>query len=124
MKKFFLVMAAVCSMNAYGKAPTEPKVKPSHGPVAGGYASVAVTDTAVLAAAEFAVAEINAQSESVEPLTLLEVVSAKSQVVAGVNYTLVLSLSRGDDVEVHQVVVFTQAWTHTTLLTSDTVLAE
>jgi hypothetical protein len=55
----------------------------------GGWNNIAVTDPGVAKAADFAVQQLKQGK-------LLKVVSAQSQVVAGVNYSLVLEISPSD----------------------------
>ena len=57
--------------------------------VPGGFSSIAVSRNDVIAAANFAVAEINQGK-------LNKIISAQSQVVAGVNYDLELELKAAD----------------------------
>ncbi|KAK3607954.1 hypothetical protein CHS0354_006551 [Potamilus streckersoni] len=58
----------------------------------GGYSNVDSTSPAVQAAAAFAVDAINNQSNSLYRQMLIEVVRAQQQVVAGINYKLLLSV--------------------------------
>jgi hypothetical protein len=87
----------------------------------GGY-RIAPTDRAdVVDAAIFAVRTINERTSSSTPYTLSAIVSAKSQVVSGMNYALELALVRGDVREIHDVVVYSQPWTSTLELTADRI---
>ena len=81
---------------------------PTSAPMAtlGGYAAVSVDSPEVASAARFAVATIQSRSNSLEPYVLVNIASAKSQVVAGMNYDLKLILAHGVATEVHQVLVF------------------
>ena len=92
----------------------------SHSPV-GGYNAIASDAPEVIEAAQFAVQAINARSNSLIPYQLVKVVAAKSQVVAGMNYAMTLKLRRGQVLETHDVVVFSQPWTHTMQLTKDRI---
>ncbi|KAL0222464.1 hypothetical protein RCL1_002318 [Eukaryota sp. TZLM3-RCL] len=72
----------------------------------GGYHPRDVNDPDVLEAASFAVSILNSHSNSMHPHSLKKVVEASSQVVAGVNFKIVLETSRGNSVERHEVVVY------------------
>jgi hypothetical protein len=89
--------------------------------LAGGYVPAPPADEDVVAAAAFAVAEIDKRANCVVPHRLERIVTAQKQVVAGVNYALELELSCGPATELHEVVVFSQPWTNTMRLTSDTI---
>jgi hypothetical protein len=54
----------------------------------GGYAEVAVTNAQVVTAAEFAVKTLAAMPERTVAISLVEILSAQRQVVAGTNYRL------------------------------------
>ena len=84
-------------------------------PPAGGWEKVAVTNRDVIAAAEFAVAAH--ASETTVPddgggaaVELVDILAAEQQIVAGVNYRLLLSVTRDGKPEVAQAVVWWQAW--------------
>ncbi|MBM3300814.1 MAG: hypothetical protein FJY85_12775, partial [Deltaproteobacteria bacterium] len=58
----------------------------------GGYSEASVTNTEVVAAAQFAVKALAAMPEQKPDITLVEILSASQQVVAGMNYRLRLKL--------------------------------
>jgi hypothetical protein len=89
-----LLSAVLC----FGFAPSA--LAAQNGQMAGGYKEIKVTDPGAKAAADFAVKTINKGS-------LVKIVSAKSQVVAGTNYELVLEIV-GEDATHHifEAVVF------------------
>jgi Aspartic acid proteinase inhibitor/Sporulation and spore germination len=73
-------------------------------PIAGGYGERRVNDPGVRAAAAFAVRERARQTR--RRVTLISIVSAESQVVAGTNYRLVMNVREGGEVGSVTVVVF------------------
>lgn len=73
-------------------------------PLPGGYSSVTTQSKEVTEAAEFAVAE---QSKTNTGLTLKSIESAKSQVVAGTNVELMLSVIDGGKTKTVRAVVYT-----------------
>lgn len=88
---------------------------PTQPPLLGGYAAASVTDKQVIAAADFAVkAETNAMQEKKDALpatlTLVKVLSAQQQVVAGVNYRLRLKVRLDGEEKEADAVVWWQAW--------------
>ncbi|MBF0440857.1 MAG: hypothetical protein HQK54_03035 [Oligoflexales bacterium] len=83
----------------------EDTVKSGDEPTGGGYKEIDVKDPKVTLAANFAVMEINGKNKNGRPLFLDKIVSAKSQVVSGTNYKMVLDL-KGEKPETHEVVVF------------------
>jgi copper homeostasis protein (lipoprotein) len=72
--------------------------------VPGGYSGTTADDTDIKAAAEFAVAE-QGRKERVA-LSLLEIVQAQKQVVAGMNYKLCLRVTSGSTTRTAVVVVY------------------
>ena len=74
------------------------------GPVAGGYMERPTNDRGVRAAAAFAVRERVRQTR--RRVTLLSITSAETQVVAGVNYRLVMDVREGGEVRSVTTVVF------------------
>jgi hypothetical protein len=79
----------------------------------GSYASVAVTDAQVMAAAAFAIdAQIQAMAAAGETaaLELVSILTAEQQVVSGVNYRLKLHLKRNGAEQTANAVVWWQAW--------------
>ncbi len=84
-------------------------------PLAGGWERVAVTSRDVIAAAEFAVAAHASEApvpddRSGSAIELVDILAAEQQVVAGVNYRLLLSVKRDGQPEVAQAIVWWQAW--------------
>ena len=80
-----------------------------------------ITERHVTEIAEFAVTEYNKQSKT--PLKLLKVVEGEKQVVAGMNYRLLLNATDGaatDGAETnpYQAVVYERSWEHYMNLTS------
>jgi len=74
--------------------------------VLGGYQSKAVDDKEVTAAADFAVSKRTETNSEQEGLELVSIDKAESQVVAGINYRLCLTVSLDDEQQQVQVVVF------------------
>ena len=69
----------------------------------GGYTEASVTNTEVVAAAQFAVKALAAMPERTPVITLVEILSASQQVVAGMNYRLRLKVKvdgKDRDVEI------------------------
>lgn len=88
---------------------------PTQSPLLGGYASASVTDKQVVAAADFAVkAEAKAMQERKgalpATLTLVKVLSAQQQVVAGMNYRLRLKVRLSGKDKEADAVVWWQGW--------------
>ncbi|XWS15478.1 hypothetical protein CRYUN_Cryun34aG0004100 [Craigia yunnanensis] len=75
-----------------------------------------ITDPHVTEIAEFAVTEYNKQSKTT--LKLLKVVKGETQVVAGLNYKLLLNATDGAATNLYQAVVWEKAWEHYMNLTS------
>ena len=79
----------------------------------GAPAAASVDDAQVVKAAQFAV---SAQQEAMKggdqagKLTLVKVLAARKQVVAGLNYILTLQVKQGDKVRTAEVKVWEQAW--------------
>ena len=90
-------------------------------PLAGGYQELSLSDPELLSMVDFAVAEINVRNVLATPYELIEVLAAKIQVVAGMNYSIAIKLKHGEEIEVHNVVVFSQAWANVLKLTSDDI---
>lgn len=61
-------------------------------PLTGGFSEASVTDEEVVEAAHFAVNEFGAAVYPGQKVSLLEIVSAEQQVVAGMNYRLVVRI--------------------------------
>ncbi len=80
-------------------------------PRAGGWASVEVTNAEVVAAAHFAVQEQEKTLRgSNSKLSLIAIVSAEQQVVAGMNYRLKLKVKRDGKELTAEATVWWQAW--------------
>jgi hypothetical protein len=58
----------------------------------GGFSTISTNDAGVQEAAKFAIQELNRRSNSMYTQTLAGVKSAKQQVVAGINYELILAV--------------------------------
>ena len=95
--------------------------------IAGGFSPIDVDDPDVKEIADFATSAISESSNS-GPLSLIKIVKAESQVVAGRNYKLILELSNvvGGVSEAEEtlceVVVFHQPWTQTRKLSKSNCL--
>lgn len=86
-------------------------------PLAGGWQPIKnLNDPHVREIAEFAVAEYNKQSKV--DLKLKSVVKGETQVVAGTNYRLVVSVKNGVKAEKYEAVVWEKPWQHFRNLTS------
>jgi len=92
-----IFLACLCLFVAAGS-------KAISAPLVGGYSSADATSDDVKAAAEFAVRE-QAGHES-EPLALVTVSKAEKQVVAGLNYRLALTVTKGKKSLEAKVVVY------------------
>lgn len=78
--------------------------------VVGGCEKASVTDSGVVAAADFAT---KAESKAMQPpgkLQLLKILEAEQQVVAGMNYRLVLRVKQDGKERTAEAVVWWQAW--------------
>ena len=89
--------------------------------LAGGFSPISVDDAEVKEMAAFATNAISANSNS-GPVSLVQIVAAETQVVAGANYKLTLLLNTGANSAPQQceVVVFDQSWTQTRELSEST----
>ena len=94
-------------------------------PVDGGYSSIAIDDPIVQEMASFALAALikthssASASSANSSLSLVKILSAAKQIVAGVNYKMSLQLTQGNSTTITcQVVVFDQVWTGTREVTS------
>ncbi len=85
LKKIILNICLACTLLGTASA-AEPNSAPT---LAGGYQTISTIDQGVQDAAQFAVAQINQGS-------LSAVLSAQSQVVAGINYKLLLEIESAD----------------------------
>ncbi len=91
MKRVLLTVLALLILGANIAAP-----RAQERPIAGGYGERPTNDRSVTAAAAFAVRERGRQTR--RRITLLSISSAEAQVVAGVNYRLVLNVREGGEV--------------------------
>lgn len=78
-------------------------------PAAGGYSAARATDADVVKAAKFAVSA-RSKSEPGAILVLDRVVSAQQQVVAGLNYRMVLTVKQNGASRTAEAVVWWQSW--------------
>jgi cystatin-C len=76
----------------------------------GGYSEVSVTNEQVIAAAQFAVKTQALSVERAPVITLVEILKAEQQVVAGMNYRLRLKVKVDETVREAKAVVWRQAW--------------
>lgn len=82
-------------------------------PGVGGYSDASVTNAEVVAAARFAVRAKELVLREKDPgakLDLVSIVSARQQVVAGMNYRLDLRVKAGGTEKAAEAVVWWQAW--------------
>ncbi|XP_057373485.1 uncharacterized protein LOC130694421 [Daphnia carinata] len=98
----------------------------ARGKMTGGYSSVDVDDDLVKEMANFATSALS-ESSNAEPLALIKIVKAESQIVAGKNFKLILELDNvrhasEDENLVCEVVVFDQPWTNTRQLSKSNCL--
>ena len=95
------------------------KLKPEHGGhITGGDNSADVNDVRVKEMASFAIATVSKAMNSAKPLTLVRIVSAERQVVAGFNYKMQLELKEGTKNSFKCDVIFLdQGWTNTRKVT-------
>jgi len=106
MNRTLLTLLSVLSVLSSGCA-TKPMVS--------GYTQASVTDKEVVAAAQFA---ITAQSNVTQQpdirqratLELLRVIAAEKQVVAGMNYRLILSVNENGNRKTANAIVWWQPW--------------
>ena len=86
--------------------------------VGGGYAEADINQADIKDAAIFAIDSKNSQLPPNDNNQLLSIVSAQTQVVAGINYRLILSLSQHGQPARYEIIVFNQSWTQTKQITS------
>lgn len=104
-----------------GRVPGRPRK------IVGGFSPIDVDDPNVKEIADFATSAISESSNS-GPLSLIKIVKAESQVVAGRNYKLILELSSVVDgaseteETLCEVIVFHQPWTQTRKLSKSNCL--
>jgi hypothetical protein len=99
MKRVLLTVLAFLILGA-----SAPAARAQERPIAGGYSGRPTNDRGVAAAAAFAVRERGRQTR--RRVTLLSIESAETQVVAGMNYRLVMRVREGREVGFVTVVVF------------------
>ena len=99
MKRLLLTVLALLMLGAGA-----PVLRAQQPPIAGGYGERRVNERDVRAAAAFAIRERARQTR--RRVTLLNITSAESQVVAGVNYRFVMDVREGGEVRSVTVVVF------------------
>jgi cystatin-C len=112
--------------NTTSKKPTVATTTATARPIDGGYSSIPVDDPTVQEMASFALAALTkthssatAASSANSSLSLVKILSAAKQIVAGINYKMSLQLKQGDSTTLTcQVVVFDQVWTGTREVTS------
>lgn len=100
-----LYESAKAAPAAADKAPQPPRL--------GGYSAVAVTDSSVIAAADFARAAQEKVMQKDTPsakLALVKIVDAQQQVVSGMNYRMTLKVKVNDAEKDAEAVVWWQAW--------------
>jgi hypothetical protein len=110
--KTFLISACILGSILVAGCATEGRAK---SPLLGGYAAASVTDKQVIAAADFAVkAEAEAMQKKKDAMpatvTLVKVLGAQQQVVAGMNYRLRLKVRLNRQDKEADAVVWWQAW--------------
>ncbi len=115
MKKFLATVAVLACLTQ------APLFAAPHDPIVGAYSQIDLTDPEVIGAAHFAVFSLN-HDGSDKTFQLEKILSAESQIVAGVNYRMTLALSSEEGPVKIEVVVFHQAWTQTWALVSSKVL--
>jgi hypothetical protein len=79
-----------------------------HGPMVGGYSKIAVDDKEVVKAANFAMKKQESILDRNTKITLVEIYKASRQVVAGMNYKMLLKVKVGDREEMVEAVVWNQ----------------
>jgi hypothetical protein len=77
--------------------------------IVGGYSKASATNAEVIAAAQFAVRE-KAAKEPKTAVSLVEILGAEQQVVAGMNYRLKLKVKVNGAEKIAEAVVWWQAW--------------
>ncbi|MDD2466542.1 MAG: cystatin domain-containing protein [Desulfobulbus sp.] len=78
--------------------------------ITGGYATVLVTNVDVMRAASFAIKAQKQVGEQTGQFELIEILRAESQVVAGMNYRLMLKVRVDGKERTAEAVVWWQAW--------------
>jgi hypothetical protein len=94
-----------------------------HGRQVGGYSSANLQDDDVKEMADFATRAISTTGKS-GPSTLIRIVKAEKQVVAGMNYKFTLELQSAiDGVILCDLIVFDQPWTNTRTITESNCMS-
>ncbi|HEX8915896.1 MAG TPA: cystatin domain-containing protein [Humisphaera sp.] len=112
-KATLLAVTMLAGLTALAQPRTAVAIPAAAPAVPGGQNEAAADDPAVVAAANFAV---EAQQKALaaegrkETLTLVKVVSARKQVVAGMNYFLTLRVKLGDQERTATATVYERAW--------------
>ena len=87
-------------------------------PITGGWGKIDVNSGSTIEMASFAIATVSKAMNSAKPLTLVRIVSAERQVVAGFNYKMQLELKEGTKNSFKcDVIVLDQGWTNTRKVT-------
>ena len=80
-------------------------------PIPGGWGKIDVNSGSTIEMASFAIATVSKAMNSAKPLTLVRIVSAERQVVAGFNYKMQLELKEGTKNSFKcDVIVLDQGW--------------
>jgi hypothetical protein len=113
----FLVLVSVLN------AATSASLNKRQTGLVGGYSPANVHDIDVNEMADFSRRAISSRSNS-GPSTLIRIVKAEKQVVAGMNYKLTLEMENANDgVILCDVIVFDQPWTNTRRLRESSCMA-
>jgi len=107
----FSLVASVILLAAEAKSLSKRQI----GGIVGGFSPISVDDEEVKKIALFAAQSLSSTLNSGKPLSVVKVVKAQSQVVAGQNYQLELVMGTGTDGSTIscEVTVFDQSWTNT-----------
>ena len=114
MIKSAVVTALLTSIATIGFCAAGPAVRER---LVGGYSEASVTNTEVVAAAGFAVTAQTAEMRKGDPaasLTLVKILAASQQVVAGMNYRMDLKVKAGGVEREAEAIVWWQAWNRQT----------
>jgi len=98
-----IVGLALCAMTC----PIEGMAEES---LTGGYSATSVTNAEVVAAAAFAIKAAEEKDGQLTKLTLVEILSVRQQVVAGMNFRLKLKVTLNGEEKEAEAVVWWQAW--------------
>lgn len=100
----FVLLSAALILCGCRSATTSTTTEPTARTITGGYTSVDVADTDVRMCAEYAVAQQNPP----DSVRLIAIENAQRQVVAGMNYKLLLNVYRNGNNERVRVVVWSK----------------